>query len=140
MKKNMTKRKIKIKAFTLMEMAIVVAVIAMLGTIITPLYFRHLKKARINTAKTQVMMLQQAILDYRIDNAKIPNSLEDLVRNPGEEGWDGPYLSGSLPKDPWGNQYLLMVPGRNSEFEIVSYGEDAQPGGTGESEDISSWN
>ncbi len=126
--------------FTLMEIAIVVAVIALLGTLITPLYFRHLKKARISTAKAQVALLQQAVLDFKIDTSKTPVSLDDLVRNSGVQGWDGPYLSGSVPKDPWGNGYLLQIPGRSSEFEIISFGADGQPGGSGEAEDISSWN
>ncbi len=134
------KTKIDRKSFTLMEMAIVVAVLALLGTIITPLYFRHLKKARINTAKTQAIMLQQAIIDYKMDTAKLPAILDDLTKNSGEQNWDGPYLNGSLPKDPWGNNYVFVVPGKNSEFEIISYGSDGQPGGTGEAEDISSWN
>lgn len=133
-------RKKRKRFYTLMEIAIVVAVIALLGTITAPLYFRHLKKARQSTAKTQIMMLQQAVFDFKVDTGKIPSSLDDLLRNPGLQGWDGPYLQGNLPKDPWSNSYILMIPGRNSEFEIISYGSDGHPGGSGEAEDISSWN
>lgn len=133
-------RKKRKRFYTLMEIAIVVAVIALLGTITAPLYFRHLKKARQSTAKTQIMMLQQAVFDFKVDTGKIPASLDDLIRNPGVQGWDGPYLQGNLPKDPWSNSYIFMVPGRSSEFEIISYGSDGQPGGSGEAEDISSWN
>jgi general secretion pathway protein G len=134
------RKKRRVIFFTLMEMAVVVAVIAMLGTIVTPLYFRHLKKARINTAKTQVILLQQAVFDYRIDTSKLPSSLDDLVKNSGDSRWDGPYLQGSLPKDPWDNNYTYVVPGRSSDFEIVSYGSDGQPGGDAEAADISNWN
>ncbi|HPO90016.1 MAG TPA: type II secretion system major pseudopilin GspG [Victivallales bacterium] len=138
--KNQINRKKRKLSYTLMEIAIVIAVIALLGTLTAPLYFRHLKKARQSTAKTQVMLLQQAILDFKIDTGKIPSSLDDLVKNPGVKGWDGPYLQGNLPKDPWGNDYVLLVPGKNSDFEVLCYGSDGQQGGSGEAEDISSWN
>lgn len=40
-------------------------------------------------------------------------------------------------KDAWGHMFVLVVPGKkNINFDVVSYGADGQPGGSGENEDI----
>ena len=58
------------------------------------------------------------------------------MKRPGSvNGWNGPYLKGELPKDPWGNAYRYTNPG-NGNFEIVSLGSDGAPGGEGEAADI----
>ena len=39
--------------------------------------------------------------------------------------------------DPWGREFILKVPGEvNVDFDVVSYGADGQPGGTGEDQDV----
>lgn len=135
---RMKKRK-GISCFTLMEMAVVMAIIATLATIVTPVYFNHVKKARAGTARAQIALLEQAIMDFRLDVGRLPSSLDDLVKNSGSEKWNGPYLKRSVPKDPWGGNYVYAVPGTHGEFDLVSYGSDKQLGGTGEAADISNW-
>ena len=136
-----TKRKNRkaIAWFTLMEMAVVVAIIALTATIVTPVYFNHVKKARVSTARTQIALLEQAIMDFRLDVGSLPPSLDALSKNPGDEKWNGPYLKRAVPKDPWGGNYIYTVPGTHGEFDLISYGADKQQGGTGESADISNW-
>jgi len=137
---NIRMKKMKVKScFTLMEMAVVVAIIALTATIVTPVYFNHVKKARVSTARTQIALLEQAIMDFRLDVGRLPNSLDDLVKNPGDDKWNGPYLKRSVPKDPWGGNYIYTVPGTHGEFDLFSYGSDRQLGGTGEAADLSNW-
>jgi general secretion pathway protein G len=66
---------------------------------------------------------------YRLDNRRYPTSEEGLAAVQ-------PYLKKTLPMDPWGRAYVYRVPGEKSEYEIVSYGRDGKPGGTGEDADI----
>ena len=86
----------------------------------------------------------QALLDYRLDVGKLPDEsigLKALVSNPNDnDNWDGPYLKGGrLPLDPWGHEYIYVVPGdNNSEYEIKSYGSDGKPGGVKTAADLSS--
>ena len=55
-------------------------------------------------------------------------------------GWDGPYLTKELPRDPWGNEYRYRAPGPNNlPFEILSLGSDGAEGGEGDAADIVSW-
>jgi len=127
------------RSFTLMEMVVVIAILALLVTIVTPMYFRHLKKAKTSTAKTQVRLLEQAVMDFKLDTGKFPSSLEDLIKNiSGEKKWDGPYMK-NIPKDPWSNSYIYTCPGQHGEFDIMSYGNDGAPGGDGENADIGTW-
>lgn len=138
----MKKRKNKLRRtfFTLMEMVVVIAIIALLATIVTPLYFRHVKKAKINTAKTQIKLLEQAIFDFKMDVGRVPSSLDELTqKGSNSEKWDGPYLKQKVPKDPWGNSYVYTNPGQHSEFDLMSYGSDGQSGGSGEAADIGNW-
>ena len=132
----------RIKRFTLIEMVVVIVILAMLVGIATPLYFRHVKKAKISTAKTQISMFEQAIFDFRVDLDRLPDAnsgLRALIENTnGEEKWKGPYLK-KMPKDPWGHDYVYVCPGQHGDFDIISYGSDGQPGGTGDAADINSW-
>ncbi len=128
-----------ITCFTLMEMAVVMAIIATLATIVTPVYFNHVKKARAGTARAQIALLEQAIMDFRLDVGRLPSSLDELMKNSGNEKWNGPYLKRAVPKDPWGGNYIYSVPGTHGEFDLISYGSDKQQGGTGEATDISNW-
>lgn len=128
-----------VRCFTLMEMAVVIAIIALTATIVTPVYFNHVKKARVSTARTQISLLEQAIMDFRLDVGRLPNSLDDLMKNPGDDKWNGPYLKRAVPKDPWGGNYIYTVPGTHGEFDLLSYGSDRQLGGKDEAADIANW-
>jgi general secretion pathway protein G len=62
------------------------------------------------------------------------------VAKPADEArWDGPYLKKGLPADPWGQQYTYKRPGAHGEYDIISFGKDGVPGGTGEDADLGSW-
>ena len=105
-------------------------------------------KARVARARSDIATLKTALRLYQSDNAVFPTQrqgLSALVARPATDpvpaNWrEGGYLdSAVVPKDPWRNEYLYFVPGRNHElFEVVSYGADGQPGGDDEAADISS--
>jgi general secretion pathway protein G len=68
------------------------------------------------------------------------HGLGALISRPtNEPKWDGPYLRKAVPQDPWGNSYVYRVPGQHSEYDLVSYGKDGQPGGSGDASDITNW-
>jgi general secretion pathway protein G len=51
---------------------------------------------------------------------------------------DDPYLDNADQLiDPWGNRYVIVIPGEvNVDFDIVSYGSDGERGGEGDAADI----
>lgn len=130
------------KRFTLMEMVIVIAIIALLAAIVTPMYFNHVKKARIEAVKMQIKMFEQSIQDYQLDTGKLPSSLNDLISNiSGSPKWGGPYLQATaIPQDPWGNNYVYTVPGTYGPFDLYSYGPNGPSSGGDSSTIIGNWN
>lgn len=124
------------KGFTLLELLVVVTIIGLLAGFVAPRYFSQVGKSEVNVAKAQIDALDQ----YRLDTGRYPNSelgLTALMERPANEHrWNGPYLRKALPLDPWGKAYLYKVPGQRGDFELVSFGRDGKPGGTGEDADL----
>ena len=139
----MTKH-VRRSSFTLMEMVVVIIIIALLASIVGPNLYKKMTQASASTTKAQIKTLSNAVLDYRLDTGKLidgGSGLEELIRNvSGSEKWDGPYLNTKkLPKDGWGNEFIYSAPGQSSEYDIISYGADGQPGGEKENADLSNW-
>lgn len=133
--------------FTFVELLVVILIIAILATTVT-LVVRNLPaKARMAKARTDVAMLAQAVDTYAAEQGRVPTAEQGLLalckapdlppvpKNYPPEG----YLNRlDVPKDPWGNPYVYMVPGPEGKpYEILSYGGDGEPSGDGEDADIS---
>lgn len=131
------------QGFTLLELLVVMVIIGLLAGYVGPKYFQQIGKSEIKTAKAQIDSLDKSLAQYRIDTGHYPTTeqgLAALVTRPqNEPKWEGPYLSKGVPLDPWGNPYVFKSPGEHGDFDIVSYGKDGQPGGTGEAADITNW-
>jgi general secretion pathway protein G len=134
-------------AFTLIEILVVIAVIAILASLVAPNVFQHVGTARSTTARSQIEMLATALDAYRLDTGRYPSSaqgLDALVAAPSVEApatWRGPYLRRAVPRDPWGNAYVYTYPGvaNPAGYDLLSLGADGRPGGEGEDADILGW-
>ena len=132
--------------FTLIEIMVVIAIIGILATLIVPNIMGRPDEARVTAAKHDVGTINQALKLYRLDIGRYPTTeqgLKALVERPTSEpipqNWKaGGYLS-SVPKDPWGNPYHYSNPGTRGEIDVISYGADGKPGGTGTDADIGNW-
>lgn len=132
------------RGFTLIELLVVLAILAMLAGLVGPQVLNQLGGAKSKTASVQIRDLEQALEMYKLDVGRFPSSdmgLEALVRAPsGVRGWNGPYLKGSkVPEDPWGNPYEYRMPGQHGAYDLLSYGANGAPGGTGEDVDVTNW-
>jgi len=128
--------------FTLLELLVVVLIIGLLASYVGPKYFSQIGKSEAVAAKAQVEAYAKAVDNFRLDMGRFPTTEEGLAaltaRPADGDKWSGPYLRKDVVPDPWGHPYLYRAPGTKSEFEILSYGRDGQPGGTGLDADISS--
>ncbi len=127
--------------FTLLELLVVVAIIALLAAYVGPKYFSQVGKSEQSVAKSQVGSFSRALGAYRLDVGNFPSTEEGLnallVKPPTATKWNGPYLENAVPMDPWGAPYEYRSPGANGEdFDIASYGKDKQPGGDGDAADV----
>ncbi len=133
--------------FTLIEIMVVIVVIAILATLVAPNIFQHVGAAKSATAKSQIEMLGTALDAYRLDNGHYPTTqqgLDALWTMPTVDpptNWRGPYLRKPVPLDPWGAAYIYLSPGQVNPtgYDLLTYGADGKPGGTGEDADITSW-
>jgi general secretion pathway protein G len=129
--------------FTLLELLVVVAIIGLLVGYVGPKYFGQIGKAEVKAARAQFDAIEKALDSYRLDVGRYPTTeqgLKALLSAPGgATKWAGPYLKKEVPLDPWGHAYLYKSPGEHGDFDLVSYGRDAAPGGSGEDADITNW-
>ena len=135
------KRKNNNKAFTLVELIVVIAILGLLFSAVGVAVFKWIGKGEKARIQTDFHSIGMAIDGFYVDTRQLPNAIKDLVQQPaGVENWDGPYLKdGKLPLDPWNRPYQLKVPGTGgTKYEIICLGSDGRPGGEADAADISS--
>ena len=120
--------------FTLLEMIVVLVIIGLLMGLVGPRVFKQADKAKVQTAETQVVMLKGALQTMRLDINRFPTKEEGLallINNvSGDTNWDGPYLDGELPLDPWDRPYQYSpAKSKSQPFTLYSMGADGNLGG-----------
>ena len=132
------------KGFSLIEIMVVVVILGILASIVVPKIISRPDEARAVKAKQDVLAVQNALDLYKLDNGNYPSTDQGLMAlvekptsNPAPRDWKQ-YLK-SLPKDPWGRDYLYLNPGEHSDVDVFTYGANGQPGGTGIDSEIGNW-
>lgn len=102
----MKRMKRKEKAFTLVEVLVVIILLSMIATLIVPKMFKGLGEQKRKIAKAKMANIESAIGRFYIDCGRFPDEaegLEELLVAPAEleEKWKGPYLKRSELLDPW---------------------------------------
>ena len=136
----------KKKAFTLIEIMLVVIIISVLAAMVIPNLAGRGEEAKKSAARADIEANLSTALDmYELDNGHYPTTAEGLkalLNKPegsSETGkWKGPYFKKkSIPKDPWRREYLYVSPGKHNteNFDLYSLGPDGIESG----DDIVNW-
>jgi len=139
----MKRMKRKQKAFTLVELLVVILIISMLAAFVAPRMFKGLGKAKRDIAKAKMAIIENALGRFYIDCGRYPDDSEGLealiiASADLEEKWNGPYLKQSELLDPWENPYIYVAEGEINpgSFDLISFGADSMEGGEGDNEDV----
>jgi general secretion pathway protein G len=124
------------RGFTLLEILVVIAILGLLVGFVAPAVLRQLGGARVSVTKQSIERIG-AILDmYKLDTGVYPSSdqgLRALVEKPAGVGaWNGPYVKGAEPVDPWNHPYAYRAPSDRSghDYDLCSGGPSGNVGGS----------
>ncbi len=141
------KLKTSVRAFTLIEILVVVAIIGLLAGILLRGVGNSFDKAQISAARIAVQTSLRTSLDkYKLDMGSYPSTSEGLASllvapASGAENWHGPYVEadgGKLGLDPWNEPYQYRFPGTHNKnkYDLFSKGPDKTEG---TEDDIGNW-
>jgi len=129
------------KAFTLIELMLVVIIIGALVAMVMPRLTGRGEQARITAARADIQSnIATALKLYELDNGNFPaaeEGLNALLTKPASaNNWNGPYLE-KKALDPWGREYKYKSPGehRVADYDLYSLGKD----GVESADDITNW-
>lgn len=132
--------------FTLVEILIVLAILVLLVSMVMPKVLSARKKGNVDAAKSQIGLLKGALEHYALDCNDYPvteQGLEALLSKPSDlnenTSWKGPYLTGEVPKDPWGNEYQYKYPPENGTGDTPDIWSLGPDGEDNTADDICSW-
>ena len=128
----------KNKAFTLVELMVVLLIVALLAGIAAKNFMGQTEKAKVTATKATLKALHQAVNMFKLDTGRYPTEdmgLLELIEQPTDViGWmQGGYLETTgVPLDAWKNEFVYQLnPESGKPFVIISYGSDGKEGGEG---------
>ena len=129
--------------FTLVEAIVIIVILGVIAAVIAPRLIQRVGQSKTAVAQSNAAALATAMKMLSSDCGTPPQgeSIDILWEEPSyapQGSWKGPYIDKQDDLvDPWGNKYILRVPGEvHVDFDIVSYGRDGRPGGEGEDQDV----
>ena len=133
-----------LRGMTLIEILVVLVLIGVVLGIVGGNFIGKGEKAKADAAKIEISQIAQTLDLYKLETGRYPTTqegLQALIAAPsGVANWNGPYWKkGTIPKDPWTNEYKYSSPGSHGPYDIISYGPDGKEGGDGADKDITSW-
>ena len=124
----------KLRAFTLIELLLVLVILAVLASVAVPILAKRLEMARRNATIAEISHMKSALGTFEVDNGRDPTTAEGLLAlvqpTAGlENTWAGRYLD-KVPLDKWGHPYIYTCPGTDDpeSFDLVSLGADGVAG------------
>jgi prepilin-type N-terminal cleavage/methylation domain-containing protein len=110
--------------FTMIELVVVIAIIAVLVSLVIPAYEEFVIRARNSRAMQEIRVMETEIQGYVFMNGELPESLADINRGDLRDPWGQVYVYNDFrdtvtnpPRNKFGNDL-------NTDFDIYSTGRD----------------
>lgn len=126
------------RAFTLVELMVVIVIIGLLSGAVTLGVRSYLIAGKQNVAKMEITNISQALDTFYAARDRYPTNEEGIeILAVEQQGGMGALLN-KIPRDPWGRPYQYNRPGREAPYEVICFGADGREGGEGADRDLSS--
>lgn len=121
-KSAVKKNRIRARAFSLLELMLVVAIIAVLSGIVAYNVISGGEKAKLRASQATMDIVANGLKQYHLDNSAYPATITAL--------YSAKILDAAKPaKDGWGSDLIYSPQGLNGQdFTLRSPGPDKQPG------------
>ena len=134
----------RLRGMTLIEILVVLVLIGIVTSIVAGNFIQRGEVAKAKAAKIEIGQIGQTLDLFKLEVGRYPTAqegLQALITAPtGVPNWNGPYWKkDTVPKDPWGHEYVYVFPGQHGPYDLISYGADGKEGGDGADKDITSW-
>ena len=127
------------RAFTLIEMMVVLVLIGMLAAMVGVNVRHYLIKGKVGAAKVDIASIEHALATFYGEYGRYPTNEEGMTILTKKTDKVPEPLLNKTPQDPWSHPYQYLCPGRHGEpYEVICYGADGREGGTGADADLSS--
>jgi len=140
LKHSKKQKKTMHKAFSLLELLVVILILGILAAAVVPKVVGAGDKAKVDLVCVNMKGASNALKMFKLDNGMYPETeegFEALQTNPDSDKYSNyapsAYLE-KLPKDSWGAKMVYIKTGK--AFDILSYGADKREGGEDEYADI----
>jgi len=136
------------RGFTLIELMVVIVILSLLAVLVGPKIIGRSDDAKVADAKVQIRNLETALKLYKLDTGNFPSTEQGMQallvkptvgKIPYNYKAEGYLENKSLPKDPWGADYIYLSPGEHGDYDLYCFGADGARGGEGKNADIVSW-
>jgi len=138
---NSKHQKTSRKAFSLLELLVVILILGILAAAVVPRVVGAGDKAKVDLTYVNMSGAKNALKMFKLENGVYPETeegFEALLSNPDTDKYPN-YRTGTsylekLPKDAWQGKMIYIKTG--DSFDIISYGADRKEGGTGFAADL----
>ncbi|MEM6558561.1 MAG: type II secretion system major pseudopilin GspG [Myxococcota bacterium] len=122
---------------TLVEIMVVIAIMALVVSLVGVSVVGVWTRAQVKTAQIQVKQLADGVKQYHLMQGEYPSETRGLQALADAVG-SGPPILEEIPVDPWRTDYAYSHPGkvRRHRFDISSFGPDREED---TDDDIGTW-
>ena len=117
------------RGFTLVELAIALAIMGILGALTITQYLAYIERVRVARAVVELKDISAQLDPIAYEGGKLPNALADIGLGGRNDPWGRPYVYLRIRGNPSASfktrrdQFLVPI---NSDFDLYSRGKDGK--------------